>query len=249
MPLLQRNIIKSHTAPVITGAAFWDVSSMKSGWLQNPGRITGTIYINNRLLFPVSWLNKQEYCEYQIYLEHIAGIKVEPTRQMAEGKREHETLYEEFKKEAVPSTIDQMLSESRKISVLSRELSVRDIGHGIYGMIDEVLLTPDAFIVIDDKPGTGVYLSSINQVYGYCLAFKYTLAIQDNRPVIAALRERGTDNIFWHEPFDLQAEKHICTVIERIHSLLNGNGEFTASDNPNKCRACRFRTKCDRSVI
>jgi len=222
---------------------------MKSGWLQPPGKIAGTIYIHNRLLFPISWLDKQEFCEYQIYLENIAGIRIEPTQQMVEGKREHENLYEEFKKEAVPSTIGEMLLQSKQASILSRELSVRDTGHGIYGLIDEVLLTPDAFIVIDDKPGTRTFLSHINQVFGYCLAFKYAVATSDNRPVIAALRERGTSNIFWNMPFDVQAEEHICTVIKRIHSLLKGEDEFTASDNPNKCRACRFRMKCNRSCV
>jgi hypothetical protein len=63
---------------------------------------------------------------------------------MVEGKQEHEKLYEEFKKEAVPATLDEMLLESKKAKILSRELSVRDLGHGIYGLIDEVLLTPDS---------------------------------------------------------------------------------------------------------
>ena len=123
---------------------------------------------------------------------------------------------------------------------------MRDLGHGIYGLIDEVLLTPDSFIVIDDKPGTKTFLSNINQVFGYCLAFKSAVVLQDSRPVIAALRERGTDNIYWSVPFDPQAEGHITTITERIHSLLIGGLEFSSSDNPNKCHACRFRERCDR---
>jgi len=222
---------------------------MKSGWLQPPGKIAGTIYIHNRLLFPISWLDKQEFCEYQIYLENIVGIKVEPTRQMIEGKQEHESLYQEFKKEAIPATLDQMLLQSKQVSLFSRELMVRDADHGIYGMIDEVLLTPDSFIVIDDKPGTRTFPSHINQVFGYCLAFKYSVTGQDSRPVIAALRERGTDNIFWNMHFNEEAEEHICAVIAHIHSLLKGEEEFTASNNPNKCRACKFREKCDRSLF
>jgi CRISPR-associated exonuclease Cas4 len=211
-----------------------------------PKRVSGLIYINQKPLFPISWLYKQEYCEYQIYLENIAGIKVEPTKQMVVGKEEHENLYQAFKKEAVPATLEEMLLESKKAQVFSRELSVRDLGHGIYGLIDEVLLTPDSFIVIDDKPGTKTYASSINQVFGYCLAFKSAVVMQDSRPVIAALRERGTDNIYWNVPFDQEAEGHISTTIERIHSLLTGELEFTSSDNPNKCRACRFKERCDR---
>ncbi len=219
---------------------------MKIDGLPQPEKVSGVIYINERPLFPISWLNKQDYCEYQIYLENIAGIKVEPTKQMAVGKQEHETLYEEFKKKAIPATLDEMLLESKKAQVLSRELSVRDLGHGIYGLIDEVLLTPDSFIVIDDKPGTKTFLSNINQVLGYCLAFKSAVVLQDGRPVVAALRERGSDNIYWSMPFDPEAEGHITTVIEHIHSLLTGAVEFSSSDNSNKCRACRFREICDR---
>ena len=214
-----------------------------------PRKVSEVIYINDRPLFPISWLHKQEFCEYQIYLENIMGIKVKPTKQMVEGKQEHEKLYDEFKKKATPATLDEMLLESKKAQIFSRELSVRDLGHGIYGLIDEVLLTPDSFIVIDDKPGTKTFLSNINQVYGYCLAFRAVVAQQDNRPIVAALRERGTDKIYWNLPFDLQAEEHITTIIEHIHSLLIGGIEFSSSDNPNKCRACRFRERCDRLCL
>lgn len=219
---------------------------MKLNELPQPNKASGVIYINERPLFPISWLHKQEFCEYQIYLENIVGIKVEPTKQMVVGKQEHEKLYEEFKKEAVPTTLDEMLLESKKVQVLSRELQVEDLGHGIYGLIDEVLLTPDSFIIIDDKPGTKTFLSNINQVFGYCLAFKSAVVLQDSRPIIAALRERGTDNIYWSVPFAPEAEGHIITVIERIHSLLIGALDFNSSDNPNKCCACRFRERCDR---
>ena len=29
--------------------------------------------------FPISWLNKQGYCEYSIYLENVKGIQMQPT--------------------------------------------------------------------------------------------------------------------------------------------------------------------------
>ena len=98
----------------------------------------------------------------------MLGIKVAPTREMIEGKQEHQNLYDQFEKEAVPATLEEMLLESKKVTVFSRELRVRDTKHGIYGLIDEVLLTPNEFIVIDDKPGTKTFLSNIHQVFGYC---------------------------------------------------------------------------------
>jgi len=210
-------------------------------------QISGVIYIDDRALFPISWLHKQGYCEYQIYLENILGIEAAPTREMIEGKQEHQDLYDQFEKEAVPATLEEMLLESKKVTVFSRELRIRDTKHGIYGLIDEVLLTPTEFIVVDDKPGTKTFLSNIHQVFGYCLAFREEIGISDNRPIVAALRERGTDNIYWHTPFDETAEKEILSVIERVHSLISGTLPFISTTNANKCRPCRFWDKCQRA--
>jgi hypothetical protein len=90
-------------------------------------RISKVIYIQNKPLFPISWLHKQEYCEYQIYLENVKGIKVIPTRAMVEGKKGHEQLYDQFKKEAVPKTFEEMLADSKVAKIYSREFRVRDL--------------------------------------------------------------------------------------------------------------------------
>ncbi|MDO8635838.1 MAG: CRISPR-associated protein Cas4, partial [Dehalococcoidia bacterium] len=57
--------------------------------------------IGNQAFFPVSWLHKQGFCEYQICLEIVKGVKPKPTKQMIVGKEEHERLYSEFKATAV----------------------------------------------------------------------------------------------------------------------------------------------------
>ncbi len=211
--------------------------------------ISEVIYIKNKALFPISWLHKQEFCEYQIFLENVKGIKVRPTKVMVEGKAEHGRLFKEFKKEAVPATFEEILASSKAVKVLSREFRVVDVRHGVYGLIDEVLLTPHEFIVIDDKPGRTTYLSNIRQVHGYCLAFGEAAKPLDPRPIVAALRERGTDNIYWSMPFNQSDETEIATIIDRIHALISGREEFTSSDNSNKCRRCRFNSACDRAAI
>ncbi len=197
-------------------------------------------------IFPISWLHKQEYCEYQIFLENMKRIKVEPTKAMVEGKIEHERLESEFRAEAVPATFAEMLEQSETIEVLSREFPVISLKYGIYGLIDEIRLAPNEFVIIDDKPGTKTYLSNINQVYGYCLAFKDLVKKQDSRKIVAALRERGTDNIYWSASFDGQAENIIIEVINHIHGLILGKEQFNTNTNPNKCKACRFRINCDQ---
>ncbi len=42
--------------------------------------------------FPISWLNKQGFCEYGIYLENVKGISVKPTKSMLQGTKEHAIL-------------------------------------------------------------------------------------------------------------------------------------------------------------
>lgn len=211
------------------------------------GKIKQVKYVKDKLLFPISWLQKQDYCEYQIFLENIQGVKAAPTVAMSQGTQEHERLYSEFAEKAAPATLEQMLTESKTVQLLSRELKVEDIEHGIYGYIDEVWLTPDSFIVIDDKPGMKAYPSNIHQIYGYCLAFRATISA-DKRPVIAALRQRGTDQFIWESPFNEIAEESITRTIGHIHDLLNGRVDFKGSGNPNKCRSCRLKPQCDRKT-
>lgn len=202
--------------------------------------------IQNKNNFPISWLNKQAFCEYGIYLENVQGVMAKPTKAMMEGTKEHSILETQFKKDAEPATFEEMLETSQTAEILSRELPIISARYGIRGFIDEVWMTPDEFIIIDDKPGKRAYPSSINQVYGYCLAFKDS--IPEKRRIVASLRERGTDNIFWSSYFDENAENRILELIERVHNLLNGSIEYIPTKNPKKCRSCRFNPRCDRKT-
>lgn len=211
------------------------------------GHIANLIYVKNKPLFPISWLQKQDYCEYQIYLENIKGVEIKPTKAMIRGSQKHEALYTQFVKKAKPATVEQMISESKTGEIYSREFKVLDREHGIYGLIDEIWLTPKGFIVIDDKLGTKPYLSNIHQVYGYCLAYQSIIPQNETRDVFGALRETGTDNIYWEAPFNQEAVGEIIPIVNRIHALILGKEEFTSTDNQNKCKVCRFVSQCDRA--
>ncbi|MFZ0442437.1 MAG: PD-(D/E)XK nuclease family protein [Methanobacterium sp.] len=217
----------------------------KSGSKPHP-TISQVKIIANKNNFPISWLNKQGFCEYGIYLENVKGIEVKPTKSMINGTKEHAILEDKFKDGAEPATFDEMLETSKTGEIFSRELPVISKLFGIRGFIDEVWMTPDEFIIIDDKPGKIAYSSSINQVYGYCLAFKEM--VPEKRRIIASLRQRGTENIYWSSYFDGKAEEDIINLINRMHRLLSGETEFLSTDNPNKCRGCRFNTICDRKM-
>ena len=137
----------------------------------------------------ISWLYAQDYCEYQLYLDQVKGVAVDDTPAMVEGSAEHQRLEDEFLAKAEAEyTFEEAVEESKRTPISSRELYVEDRSLGIRGYIDELVLNPDGFTVIDDKPvgKTGkVYPSSKHQVYGYCIALKSMLGPGEQRPITA----------------------------------------------------------------
>jgi len=216
---------------------------VKISEFKNHPRISEVKIVNNRNNFPISWLNKQGYCEYSLFLDNFKKIDVEPSKEMIKGHQEHVLLESNFKEDAESATFQDMMEISKETEIFSREFYVLSERYGIRGLIDEIWMTPDEFVIIDDKPGTFPYYSNINQVYGYCLAFKDM--INDDRIIKAALRERGTDNIYWIDHFDNRAEKIIINLIDHIHKLIIGKKPFRPTRNSNKCRRCRFINYCE----
>ena len=197
--------------------------------------------------FPISWLNQQGYCEYQIYLQYMKGIKTPETKAMKKGTDVHNRLEEKFLESAEPATFEEVIETSKEKATLTRECFVISPDDGIRGFIDEIWMTPTEIVIIDDKPGSKAFPSTINQVRAYCLAFKNMS--DDERPIKGALRQRGTDNIFLSEEFDRDTEKEIRFTINRMHSLFDGQKPFMATKNPNKCRSCRYSDCCEESKI
>ena len=200
----------------------------------------------------ISWLYAQDYYEYQLYLDQVKGIEVDDTPAMVEGSAEHQRLEDEFLAKAEAEyTFEEAIEESKRTPISSRELYVEDRSLGIRGYIDELLLNPEGFTVIDDKPvgRTGkVYPSSKHQVYGYCMALKHMLGPDEQRPITATVRARGSDRIVWSEAFDTKAEKKVQRLIKRVHGLIDGDIEFKSATQAYKCRPCRFFNVCDKRV-
>ena len=69
----------------------------------------------------------------------------------------------------------------------------------------------------------------------------------DERKINAALRERGTDNLFWIEVFTPDIEKQIRFIIDRMLGLFDGTKPFKATKNPRKCKSCRFKDQCENA--
>ena len=207
--------------------------------------IKGLKIIEGKNNYPISWLNQQGYCEYQIYLEYVKGIETQPTRAMTHGSQIHQELEDIFKKDSTPAKFEDAVEESKTQASLSREVFVVAPNYGIRGYIDEIWMKPDEIVIIDDKPGRTPYESTMNQVRAYCLAFKDMTG--DERKIKAALRERGTENLFWIEVFTPDIEKQIKFTIDRMHGLLDGTKPYKATKNPKKCRSCRFKNECENA--
>ena len=208
-------------------------------------KVKGLQIIEGKNNFPISWLNQQGYCEYQLYLEHIKGIEAGPTKAMTQGSRKHKELEDIFNKDATPAKFEDAVEESKTEAVMSREVFVTSPEYGIRGYIDEIWMKPDEIVIIDDKPGRTPYESTMNQVRAYCLAYKDMTG--DERKIKAALRERGTDNLFWIEVFTPDIEKQIRFTIDRMLGLFDGTKPFKATKNPRKCRSCRFNDQCENA--
>lgn len=207
--------------------------------------IEGLQIIEGKNNFPISWLNQQGYCEYQLYLQYMKGIKTPATPEMTQGSEIHKQLEDNFKKDSQESTFEDALETSKTDALLSRECFVIAPEYGIRGYIDEIWMKPDEIVIIDDKPGRIPYQSTMNQVRAYCLAFKEMTG--DERMITGALRERGTDNIFWVESFTPDIENEIKFTIDRMHGLFEGLKPFIPTKNHRKCNSCRFKESCEHA--
>ncbi len=200
----------------------------------------------------IAWLYAQDYCEYQLYLDQVKGVTVDDTPAMVEGSVEHQRLEDAFLAKAeVEYTFEEAVEESRRTPISSRELYVDDRSLNIRGYIDELVLGPDGFTVIDDEPvgrTSKVYPSSKHQVYGYCIALKSILDREERRPITAAVRVRVSDRIVWSEAFVTKAERKVRRLIKRVHGLLAGDIKFKSATQAYKCRPCRFFDVCDKRV-
>lgn len=206
---------------------------------------------NEKIMFPIWWLNEQAYCEYKIYLQLEKRVIPTKTKMMIDGKQVHDNLDSEFDKIAIPSSFEEIVELSKLEGQNSRKVFLISHKYGIIGRADEIFYQPEKFIVIDDKPSINAWNSDINQVYGYCLALKEKMVEQfkDTRPIIASLRKEGTDNIYWNKIFDDNAENQIIKIINHIHKLISFEVEYKSNNNPSKCKKCNLNNECDRNVL
>ncbi len=213
--------------------------------------IQGVMVKDGKNIFPISWLSRQAYCEYQIFLENIKGVKVWDTKEMVTGTKKHEKLFEEHKEKATEEgSVEEFLERARKekVSFVLRELRVIAPETGLHGSIDEVVINPTYVEIIDDKPGDTAWPGNIRQIWGYCLAFRECHG--PDIPVVGTMRNRDTRNRAWTERMTPEHEQAMKEAIDRVRGIISEEREAEPTAQANKCRKCRFHTqgKCDRSL-
>ncbi|MFX0171843.1 MAG: Dna2/Cas4 domain-containing protein [Candidatus Hodarchaeota archaeon] len=193
---------------------------------------------------PIHWLHTQGYCEYQIQLEHVQKVISRLTPEMQLGAKRHLELEEDHKQKAeLELTPEDALTKVKeeRVTLDCRELPVQ--GSKIYGLIDEVHMSPSQVTIIDDKPNRRPYLSTKKQIWGYCLAFEEHF--NPKLPIVACLRHRDTQDIIWKKEFTIKDKEIVQTAIDRITGIINQSREAIPTTNPKKCMKCRFQPACD----
>lgn len=195
-----------------------------------------------------SWLNEQSFCEYKIFLKKCKGIEIPPTKEMAEGTKDHETALAEHKERAdITMKVDDALKSD--LALVARELPVECVIEDIHlmGIIDEVHTSKDSVIITDDKRSTYAGYGPKKQVGAYCLAMESTLKkLGVEKKVVARLRRRKTDEIFWEDNFSDEMRKDTLESLYRLRDVLTDKRPPEPTKNPKKCAKCN--AQCDMRV-
>ena len=196
---------------------------------------------------PISILPMMDYCEYQIYLQYVRGIRAKPTAAMLQGIQRHKQLEDEFLEtaEEIGEPIEEHIMKLLRgeVSPFSlREFYVQSDRMGLHGYIDEISLYRETAIVIDDKPRFSVTDGYKRQVAAYAASFREKYGWEEN--LFLALRNRDTGEVYWTDQFTRLNEADLDKTVERLHCLLAGDLEFRPASEPGKCSKCRFAFAC-----
>ncbi len=202
-------------------------------------------------MIPISIFSSLDYCEYQIYLSFVRGIKVKPTYAMKKGIERHADLEHDFLEmaEEIEEPLDKHIERMLRGEVdpfSMREVFVKNQTHYLHGYIDEISLYPETAIITDDKPNYRVSEGYKNQLAAYALSFKENFGWKQS--IYLSLRDRDSQEVYWNQEFDKDFEKSMNNTINHLHCLLLGEKEFQSTDEARKCKACRFNKLCPKAL-
>lgn len=198
----------------------------------------------------VSWLHKQTFCEYQLYLSECKHISA-PSLDLVAGTAAHRDLDEQLSPDSVHITAlaDRIYQAQAKYQPFTaREVSVQ--GNRLYGVMDQLVYHLNHVEIIENKPRTmsGIpYLADKRQVLGYCMAFSEQFP-DFAMPIIAKVCDRS-GALMWEHQYDDADCADLNDCIDRILGIVNGARQAVPSSKPQKCQSCRYLKVCDGTPL
>jgi len=202
----------------------------------------------------ISWVAKQGFCEYKIYLEQVKHIK--PSLPLGEcvatGIKAHESLHDMAVSTAdnLDSSIDEIAADTLSTGIVSTRREVFVKGKRIIGSIDEVQITKECVFIIDDKSRSAVkenHYGDIRQVQAYALAFRESFNV--SLPLVAVIRNVDTSEWLWQKPVTVGDIKDVNNTLDRIDNIIKELQPAVPTRNPKKCAVCEYAAQCDNYVV
>lgn len=185
-----------------------------------------------------SWLLTFGYCEYKFYLQYVEKIEIPRTTEMQIGTEVHEIKEEEFLKEAIPTTWEELLNSVTYTITKEVLLYSKFENNVLIGKIDEIGVDNNGIYIIEDKPRARPYDSVKNQIFTYCYIFKRNFSDKTAKPIYGVLRDRDTNKLVWKDIFGIKNESIFINNLNKVKKVLNKEVKPIPTKNPNKCKAC-----------
>ena len=195
--------------------------------------------------FPFDILKLYGVCEYQIYHQYKKNNKTRINE--SHGRSIQHQLENIFKQDAEEITLKQALELSKTKTLMTRDCFLMSSNYKIYGHVDEIWFRDDEIVLINDAQGRTPFDSTMLPIKAASLVFGDK--VSENRKVKVALRERGTENLFWIEIITPEIKKDIENTIKRVHNLLEGIQDYIPTEDIKKCKKCEFKKLCKYSKV
>lgn len=193
---------------------------------------------------PIHCLGDFGFCEYSLYLKLVKGFTPRPTNEMLQGTQAHARINAmSFVTRDSIISIEDALIQAETVARETIKRNVRIQGQILYGTADEIYIGPKEITVIDDKPRAEIQQSYVNQVFGYCLAFKEKY--NPKQPMYGAIRNHRTGKEIWRKQFSSVEEEYINGIVRRILGIIREDIIPKATAIPEVCRSCRFKYYCE----
>lgn len=202
--------------------------------------------IEGKSNFPFDVLKLYGLCEYQIYYHKY---KKDNKTQISEshGRSIQHQIENIFKQDAEEITLKEALELSKTKALMTRDCFLTSTNYKTHGHVDEIWFNDDEIVLINDAQGRTPFDSTMLPIKVACLVFGDE--ISKTRTVKAALRERGTENLFWIEIITPEIKKDIENTIKRVHNLLENREDYIPTEDIKKCRKCEFKKLCEYSKV